>query len=82
MKKKVLFALVITIITDLLFIPIKGYGKYNYLSGRDNIYNIIKQNSCKMCLNYEISILGLIVQSILLFIGIMLIFKVFKKKEK
>ena len=81
-KIKYIFAFLVTIIIDLVFIPIKGYGNYNKLYGRDNIYNLIKQNSCDICLNYQISILHLIIQSILIFTFVILLFKVFSRKEK
>ena len=80
-KRKIIISIFFTIIFDLFFIPIKGYGKYSSLYAKDNIINIIKQNSCDICINYQIAYLILIIQSIIVFIIIFLILNLFKKEK-
>ena len=80
-KKRVIISIIITIILDLLFIPIRGYGKFSSLYAKDNIINIVKQNSCNICINYQIAYLVLIIQTIIIFIIIYLILSLFKKEK-
>ena len=81
-KINILISLITSIITCLLFIPIYSKTTYNIYYGRTNIFSLIKQNSCKLCYNYNINWILLILQFIIIYILVILILKPFNKKER
>ena len=84
MKNKTnnLIAFITAITTSLIFVPIYTKTSYDTYYGRTNIFLLLKQNSCKLCYNYNINWILLIIQFIIIYILVIFILKQFNKKER
>ena len=80
-KTGIITSIIITILTNLLSIPIKATTTYHSFYGRDNIINYIKNNTCKTCYNFSIDWLVLFIQTIIIFVVSYFILTVFNKRR-
>ena len=84
MKKRYNFfiAFITTVVVSSVFIPIYIKTSYDTFYGRTNLISLIQQNKCDMCYNYNVNWLLLIIQSVVIYIFVLLILKLTTKKER
>lgn len=80
-KMNLIISIIVTTITNLLIIPLKASTYKKTFYGRDNIINVLKNKSCKLCYNYDINYLFLVFQIIFVFIICFILLNLFDKRR-